>query len=198
MIICGGRVPIQRRSNGEPTWQTLADCWFFDVEASDQQAQDGSAEDPWKHLLIVHDEPADVHRNRSDHACVMRGGSLLIMGGLYTDLIENTIYIMKDFLRLMRPADLRARRNPATLTSLKMGPDWRFDHTMVVAPDVYDVFGGRTIRSPILIYGGGGGMDIFGDLWVSLPEIEPWRLNRSQAENGTGTEYTGDRCWHQQ
>ena len=55
-------------------------------------------------------------------------------------------------------------------------PAWRFDHTMVLAPKVGAVQGGkrRTLRDAPVLYGGGGGMDIFNDVWVYDAETQVW------------------------
>lgn len=180
MIIYGGRIPTQKRSNGEPTWQTLADSWHFDVDVAEQYLAAGrgpSSDDGWTQLPIVNQATTDVHRNRSDHSSVLRQGEMLVMGGLYTDLIENTIYIMKDFNTLSLPSNARDPNARIALNTLKWGPEWRFDHSMIVAPDIVHPsggFGGQKLLQPPLLYGGGGGMDIFNDLWAYDVEGREW------------------------
>ena len=47
---------------------------------------------------------------------------------------------------------------------------------MVLAPKVGAVQGGkrRTLRDAPVLYGGGGGMDIFNDVWVYDAETQVW------------------------
>jgi len=109
-----------------------------------------------------------LHRNRSDHSCVMRRGNLMVFGGLYTDMVENTIYIMKDFLSFILPPNLYDPNQHIQLEQMQWGPEWRFDHSMVIAramphPDKAE---SRLLEDAPLLYGGGGGMEIFADLWV--------------------------------
>ena len=122
--------------------------------------------------------------------------SLLLFGGLYTDVAQDTIYIMKDFLEMSLPSPLAGDATPPAGYTTKGGspaalqsprtqrlpwapqwPAWRFDHTMVVAPKVQALqIGGqvRTLRDAPVLYGGGGGMDIFSDVWVYDAEAAGW------------------------
>jgi len=166
MLIFGGRIPLISRisASDEPTWQTLADAWVFDVEASGNQ----TSHDGWTQISLAQSFSDNLHRNRSDHSCVMRRGNLMVFGGLYTDMLENTIYIMKDFLSLILPSNLYDRNQQIQLAQMQWGPEWRFDHSMVIArtmphPDKAE---SRLLEDAPLLYGGGGGMEIFADLWV--------------------------------
>ena len=101
----------------------------------------------------------------------------MLFGGLYTDLTENTIYIMKDFINVALPASLSPPSSPAYLKRLEWGPAWRFDHTMVVAPSIPHPdprHSHRTLTNAPLLYGGGGGMEIFADTWVYDHDEGSW------------------------
>ena len=123
------------------------------------------------------------------------GASLLLFGGLYTDVAQDTIYIMKNLLEMALPSPLAAGGatsadpsgdaateggSPRALTKqlpwAVQWPAWRFDHTMVLAPKVGAVQGGRrrTLLDAPVLYGGGGGMDIFNDVWVYDAETASW------------------------
>jgi len=186
MIIFGGRYPIRTMSNFDSTWQTLADAWYFNLGA----ALDGESSDRvWR--SIGHDSNNDVLLNRSDHSALALNGDLYIFGGLYTDVAEGTIYIMKDFLRFSIPTQLSARELDgfssesapgatvplqATTERLKYGPIWRFDHTMVLAPTLSDPTGRNIgdLKDAPLLYGGGGGADIFSDIWTYDSASREW------------------------
>ena len=92
--------------------------------------------------------------------------SLLLFGGLYTDVAQDTIYIMKDFLEMSLPAPLSGDTTPPAGYTTKGGspaslrsartqrlpwapqwPAWRFDHTMVVAPKVQALQTGGQVRT---------------------------------------------------
>lgn len=111
----------------------------------------------------------------------------MVFGGLYTDVSEGTIYIMKDFLKLTLPNALSGAAYPTTPSlpphdwaasseRLEWGPTWRFDHTMVVAPIIVDPSnrGGANLQDAPLLYGGGGGMDIYDDLWTYDSSRRRW------------------------
>ena len=109
-------------------------------------------------------------------------------------MAQDTIYIMKNLLEMALPSPLAAGGAPSpdpsgdgategrflhVTTQLPWAPQWpawRFDHTMVLAPKVGAVQGGkrRTLRDAPVLYGGGGGMDIFNDVWVYDAETEVW------------------------
>lgn len=146
--------------------------------------------------------------NRSDHATVARNGDLYIFGGLYTDVAEGTIYIMKDFLRMSLPAHLKLSSSDgipsgsssnrgglssasalrATTERLNYGPSWRFDHTMVLAPVVGDPTGrgSSKLRNAPVLYGGGGGADVFSDIWVYDASSRSWFEIAVQNETFSG------------
>ena len=109
-------------------------------------------------------------------------------------MAQDTIYIMKNLLEMALPSPLAAGGAPSpdpsgdgatdgrflhVTTQLPWAPQWpawRFDHTMVLAPKVGAVQGGkrRTLRDAPVLYGGGGGMDIFNDVWVYDAETQVW------------------------
>ena len=180
MIVFGGRVPLSLSNrNSESTWQTLSDSWFFDLDAA---LSGGKLWWP-----ITNSETGDVLLNRSDHTLISVDDSLMIFGGLYTDVAEGTIYIMKDFLRLTLPQALSAATYPSRPASasegwlasserLEWGPTWRFDHSMVVAPFISDPLdrGSPNLQNAPLLYGGGGGMDIYDDIWAYDASRRAW------------------------
>ena len=104
--------------------QTLADAWFLDYRAARRDRGTTRAAPPaslggssWRRVVV--DRPEQLLLNRSDHAAVLRpqqplssggssaaGASLLLFGGLYTEVSTDTIYIMKDFLEMELPAPL--------------------------------------------------------------------------------------------
>ena len=109
-------------------------------------------------------------------------------------MAQDTIYIMKNLLEMALPSPLAAGGAPSpdpsgdgatdgrflhVTTQLPWAPQWpawRFDHTMVLAPKVGAVQGGkrRTLLDAPVLYGGGGGMDIFNDVWVYDAETQVW------------------------
>lgn len=180
MVIFGGRVPMNARSrSSDSTWQTLSDSWFFDLNAA---LTGGKMWWP-----ISNHANDDVLLNRSDHSAILKDDALMVFGGLYTDVSEGTIYIMKDFLKLTLPNALSGAAYPTTPSlpphdwaasseRLEWGPTWRFDHTMVVAPIIVDPSnrGGANLQDAPLLYGGGGGMDIYDDLWTYDSSRRRW------------------------
>ena len=168
MIAFGGRFPhVPPGGNpNDPTWLSLADIWVFDVAAA--AAAGGRA--GWLRMPLLEpceQCPGSVNTpdvNRSDHTAVVRDGYLMVFGGLETRIVENTIYIMKDWLNIELPTSPSAA---AQLEQLSWGPDWRFDHTMVTAPKIrHPEHPSRTLTNAPLLYGGAGGREIFNDLWV--------------------------------
>ena len=184
MMVFGGRIPLVARARNpdDPTWQTLSDLWHFDVAAAEQSFGAG-----WSVLQLdavsrSGTTQTNAEVNRSDHSAIMRRGTLMVFGGLQTDVRESTIYIMKDFLSLILPA--APFSSAAQLYRLDWGPDWRFDHTMVNAPRLSHPEGGRVEDAPLL-FGGGGGMEIFGDLWMYDHASGSWvRVDDGAAEEG--------------
>ena len=196
MLVFGGRIPLPPRAtydNNDPAWRTLQDAWTFDIEASlravaaPPSAPGGVVPSAWSRLDVsMHTSDGatsgdSLSLNRSDHSCVVNDGSLMVFGGLYTDVAENTIYIMKDFLNMRLPASLGGRPGGTatglTVNRLPWGPAWRFDHTMVIAPSVPHPdprHSHRTLTSAPILYGGGGGMEIFGDTWVYDSDEGAW------------------------
>lgn len=79
--------------------------------------------------------------------------------------------------------------SPITLTTtterLKYGPSWRFDHTMVVAPSVRRYR--REDLNALVLYGGGGGADIFNDIWSYDPISRTWNELEVQNEEVAAT-----------
>jgi len=176
MLVFGGRIPLSTTlRRREVSWLSLADTWLLQPEAA------AKGFGPWRR--ITQDERAQAGQsvllNRSDHAGVLRRGTnLLVFGGLYTDTSDDTIYIMKDFLSiLLRPAASLWQPPTATAARLEWGPAWRFDHSMVLAPsiDLSDSYSKKLADAPVL-FGGGSGMDIFGDVWVYDSESDKWLL----------------------
>ena len=84
---------------------------------------------------------------------------------------------MKDFLRVPL-SDGAVQAPPAVAERLDWGPNWRFDHTMVLAPRVRVRSGGgeseRVLVDAPVVFGGGGGMDIFSDIWVFDMAANEW------------------------
>ena len=191
MIVFGGRIPVppasrtsSRSGSGEPTWLTLTDGWVFSVARARalKLGKGGGYPSGWWNLPVQttrNGQTASAEVNRSDHTAVMRDGRLMLFGGLFTNIEENTIYIMKDWLDIDLPAALKAEgadvASPAdqlqvgSLDRLKWGPAWRFLHTMVIASSIahpkHDA-SSKVLTNAPLLYGGGGGMEIFSDLWV--------------------------------
>ena len=165
MLIFGGREPLPFSARDD-SWRTLADGWFLELDVAAQLLVDASR-------LEMADQP-QLLLNRSDHAAVAVDNDLYLFGGLYTDRDEDTIYIMKDFLRV----PLEYEGPPAVAERLDWGPAWRFDHTMVLAPRVRDRSGGgeveRLLVDAPVVFGGGGGMDIFSDIWVFDMAAKEW------------------------
>jgi len=117
--------------------------------------------------------------NRSDHAGVLRNEEeLLIFGGLYTDVSDDTIYIMKDFLRIDVPEIPAHTTSRAPLVGsasrLEWGPAWRFDHSMVLAPRLVLKKHEHELSNVPVLFGGGSGMDIFGDVWTYDVDLGQW------------------------
>ena len=199
MAVFGGRVPLPPRAsydNNDPAWRTLQDAWVFDVERALQvdagtyaDAGTGATANGWESLSMsaLTSSGADgttssssLSLNRSDHSCILSDGNLMVFGGLFTDVPENTIYILKDFVNLRLPQRFGGPTSDdagVAVYRLPWGPAWRFDHTMVVAPSVPHPdprYRHRTLTSAPLLYGGGGGMEIFGDTWVYDRVEEAW------------------------
>ena len=196
MMIFGGRIPLAPSSRGDlkaisndPTWLTLTDAWVFSVErALTATASDGTYSNGWWQLQLKDrgaSAGAPVAANRSDHTVVHRDGNLMIFGGLFTNIEENTIYIMRDFLNIDLPKSLTTdgtnvvpstQSEPGKLSQLRWGPAWRFLHTMVLASSIPhpDPNKGGMLKNAPLLYGGGGGMEIFSDLWVFDSQGDEW------------------------
>ena len=210
MIIFGGRVPLPTRltygvsSSNDPAWLTLSDAWVFDIDRAlqvDEGTYSGDESEPsgWESLPLAMQTSegtimgASVAVNRSDHSAVLLNGNVMIFGGLYTDVSENTIYIMKDFVNMKLPASLGGPSGSrsdgrALLHRLPWGPAWRFDHTMVIAPRVAHPdprADGRTLEDAPVLYGGGGGMEIFGDSWVYDRREGAWYALDAASEPAT-------------
>ena len=203
MIVFGGRIPLpasSRRSGptggssgSEPTWLTLTDGWVFSVDrARANKAGSGSHPSGWWALPIEttnsdgQQSTGAVEVNRSDHTAVMRNGRMLLFGGLFTNVDENTIYIMKDWLQLQLASPLTSsgadvpsstdQQKVSALKRLPWGPAWRFLHTMVIAASIAhpEPRMNRILTNAPMLYGGGGGMEIFSDLWVYDDEEQKW------------------------
>jgi len=177
LILFGGRYPFVQSHNTDATWQTLSDTWILQIHSHGYTGE-------WVHVSHVQNANGELLLNRSDHSAVLRNGDLLLFGGLFTDTAEGTIYIMKDFLRLSIPPDEQTTLPSSTSSRraytdrLESGPAWRFDHTMVVAPSITDPTRSndyKLIDAPVL-YGGGGGSDIFGDVWVYDFVVQKWQV----------------------
>ena len=197
MVVFGGRLPVYGRrrdaepTGEEPTWLTLSDAWRFEVSRSHQASEGWSALPLATVSRTGHLDTSEVEVNRSDHSCILRQGSMYLFGGLFTDVHENTIYIMKDFLSLHLPSgsqDAHPYGDHLRMRRLQWGPAWRFDHTMVVAPRMKHPDSredGRMLIDAPLLYGGGGGMEIFADLWVYDDVNDEWYKMESPAEDAT-------------
>jgi hypothetical protein len=110
--------------------------------------------------------------NRSDHAVLMiYPQTLLVYGGLVTDETLSTIYVARDWLHVALNA---VRSNPSMVTHLAWGPDWRFDHTMVLAPVIRHPRANRMLYNAPLLYAGAGGRKIFDDMWVYDLQLNEW------------------------
>eukprot|EP00316_Scyphosphaera_apsteinii_P019878 CAMPEP_0119325204 /NCGR_PEP_ID=MMETSP1333-20130426/65211_1 /TAXON_ID=418940 /ORGANISM="Scyphosphaera apsteinii, Strain RCC1455" /LENGTH=683 /DNA_ID=CAMNT_0007333109 /DNA_START=135 /DNA_END=2186 /DNA_ORIENTATION=- len=175
MLIFGGRTPAPATS-GEVAWVGLADIWILNLSTVPNAAEGINGHkkvaSTWRSVRKKGIADRQVLLNRSDHAAVIYGNQLLAFGGLYTDEREDNIYIMKDFLRIALMAD-----DTSITSRLDWGPGWRFDHTLVLAPPVGGLLGGRGQASGMvpLLFGGYSGMDIFGDLWAYDLERNVWR-----------------------
>ena len=194
MLVFGGRIPLPASRNGgsggssEPTWLTLTDGWIFSVERARSAASgEGTHLSGWWPLPIEqkdNGQTSEVAVNRSDHTCILRDGHLMLFGGLFTNIEENTIYIMKDFLNVDLPDSLDGGANPLVarqsevgqLSRMQWGPAWRFLHSMVIATTIAhpDPRINRVLTNAPLLYGGGGGMEIFSDLWVYDHQESAW------------------------
>mmetsp|Transcript_6886 Transcript_6886/g.15999 ORF Transcript_6886/g.15999 Transcript_6886/m.15999 type:complete len:477 (-) Transcript_6886:1855-3285(-) len=177
MLIFGGRVPLSTTlRRREVSWLSLSDTWLYEPAA----ALSGNA-NPWR--LIAQSQfnqggpgTGGVLLNRSDHAGVLRTDEeLLVFGGLYTDVSDDTIYIMKDFLKIGIPElpPTSTEKVFATATRLEWGPAWRFDHSLVIAPRLAVKDSPELLNAPVL-FGGGSGMDIFDDVWTYDTSSSKW------------------------
>ena len=164
MIVFGGRVPTlpAGASLDDPVWLSLSDSWAFSVR--------GQGYGMWTRMPL--NEP-NAQINRSDHTMVMNGqaNALFIFGGLFTDVRLNSIYVYRDWLRIALSS---VRSAPSQVTQLAWGPDWRFDHTMVLAPVVRHPLANRLLYNAPLLYAGGGGREIFNDMWVYDLQTNDW------------------------
>jgi len=184
VLIFGGRVSISRYPEGEEEeessqeeamWQSLADTWILREDGLKARLSDGvvnaslneGVPSLWQRERTEFDsaELAEVDGdsdvlllNRSDHASVLHDGHLYVFGGLFTDLEQRTVYIMKDLVRL-RLEDYSWKR-------LEWGPQWRFGHTMVNDPE----------RNRFVLYGGAGGVDVFDDIWAYHYDTGVWEV----------------------
>ena len=101
----------------------------------------------------------------------------MFFGGLYTDVAEDTIYIMKDFLQMSLGEAPPIEASTQRLEWSDQWPAWRFDHSMIIAPRVIEQLPGggqRVLTNAPVLYGGGGGMDIFEDVWVYDVRERAW------------------------
>eukprot|EP00966_Prymnesium_polylepis_P287723 6645672-Prymnesium_polylepis.1 len=183
MVLQGGRYPLPTSAGQDDTWRTLDDVWLLDIDA----ALVANASDAWQPIRPSSSTAvAEQLLNRSDHAMLLYSGSLFIFGGLYTDVTENKIYVLKDFHRLGLPAALGTNSSDAgactasapssactyTQEQLEWGPSYRFDTTMILAPAI-GIAGRRLIDAPV-VYGGGGGTAIFAELWAYDTQDRVW------------------------
>ena len=174
MLMFGGRAPMEAQPSPavEEQWRTLGDAWLLEYEYDDA-ADGGTRVASWRRLRLNHS--SGLHLARSDAAAVLRvdGASgrraLLLQGGLSisTDAARDTMYIHRDLVEVALPAGAPLPDAP-TAVGLEGATDWpsyRFDASMVIVPEV-QVDGILTLLDAPLLYGGGGGTDVFDDLWA--------------------------------
>ncbi|KOO34845.1 hypothetical protein Ctob_008520 [Chrysochromulina tobinii] len=173
MLVFGGRTPRLPPGANDPVWPSLSDAWAFNVG----NAFRGPGYGTWTRMPLNERNAQGVvlpnaKVNRSDHAVLMiYPQTLLVYGGLVTDETLSTIYVARDWLHVALNA---VRSNPSMVTHLAWGPDWRFDHTMVLAPVIRHPRANRMLYNAPLLYAGAGGRKIFDDMWVYDLQLNEW------------------------
>ena len=173
MLVFGGRAPRLPPGANDPVWPSLSDAWAFNVGNTFR----GPGYGTWTRMPLNERNAQGVvlpnaKVNRSDHAVLMiYPQTLLVYGGLVTDETLSTIYVARDWLHVALNA---VRSNPSMVTHLAWGPDWRFDHTMVLAPVIRHPRANRMLYYAPLLYAGAGGRKIFDDMWVYDLQLNEW------------------------
>ena len=173
MLVFGGRVPPPGASTNDPVWPSLSDAWAFNVS----NAFLGPGYGTWTRMPLNERNAQglvlpNAQVNRSDHTVLMiYPQTLFVYGGLFTDETHSTIDIAMDWLHVALNA---VRSAPSLVTHLAWGPDWRFDHTMVLVPVIRHPRANRLLYNAPLLYAGAGGRKIFDDMWVYDLQQNEW------------------------
>ncbi len=179
MLLFGGRNAAA--GSGDTSWLSLGDLWLFDISDALGAPFSGSA--GWNHIPLLSVEAGStVSMSRSDHALAISAtGEALVFGGLKS-AANNDLFIMKDLVRITLPADMGGTghlpsvpSSSGTASRLAMGPSWRFDMTLIIAPRIVHPKkpDEHLIDAPV-VYGGASSNDIFSDIWVYSAAEDAW------------------------